>query len=471
MSRRAESARVVLGIGFFFGWLLSFPLYGPFLAGLEALRGGVAASAGKAFTVSHAGALFTLGLWFSRGGISSRAIHVLSRAGLAGSVAATLALCYGPPRLWMYPQVVAGVSAAAYVLWWGPRFRSTIPVSHRGRMMAIGMIVANVFYALAVLALPIAGVHGIALANLALLALALWASEGLTQQPAGVTGRSTAADKGIGARDGVIPWFGVMVLAFCVVGGLYYEVALPYFNQVPFDKSLQALPYIAALGLAGRYADSRGRKPLAVVAVLAMGVSYALAPMVPPLARYFGSLFLINVAFAAFDLFLWVSLADLSDSRDPYWMYGWGLGLNVTGILLGSLLSAWLLPHTGTDIIVACALTAVTALFLATYGLIRVLGAESLRASYPLHQPRLSTPGVSLPPDVAARLTPREREIAQLMLHAVPNSAIEVRLNLAPGTLKTHIAHIYQKLGVNSRQRLTLLALNGEAGRDPACRA
>lgn len=135
----------------------------------------------------------------------------------------------------------------------------------------------------------------------------------------------------------------------------------------------------------------------------------------------------------------------------------------MTGIYLGGLLPSALLPYAGGNIIVACTLAAVTALFVSSYGLTRVLDDQS-----PVRDPWAPSPAkkgpstqeVPLPAHLASRLTPREREIATLMLQAVPNYGIEEQLRLAPGTLKTHVSHIYQKLGVNSRPRLMLLALN-----------
>ena len=230
-----------------------------------------------------------------------------------------LALCYGAPYFWTAAQVIAGTSAATYVLWWGERFRMAVPFSKRGRVLAAGMILANVLYAVSILMLPYIGLHAIATSSVVMLAMAGLASAQAVAVGA-ATHRITSAPSPTKRSDfgkRVIPWLGVTVLAFYLVGGLYYDVTLPHFNQVPLDKSVQVIPYVVAVWIAGRLADSRGRRFLATAAVLAMGTSYALAPLLPPLARYFGSLFMINVSFAAFDLFLWLTLADMSDSRSP----------------------------------------------------------------------------------------------------------------------------------------------------------
>src|SRR5918997_3444362 len=53
--------------------------------------------------------------------------------------------------------------------------------------------------------------------------------------------------------------------------------------------------------------------------------------------------------------------------------------------------------------------------------------------------------------DVYQPLTPREREILQLMSDGLPNKTIASRLSISERTVTTHIANIYSKLHVNNR--------------------
>jgi DNA-binding NarL/FixJ family response regulator len=53
--------------------------------------------------------------------------------------------------------------------------------------------------------------------------------------------------------------------------------------------------------------------------------------------------------------------------------------------------------------------------------------------------------------DVYQPLTPREREILQLMSEGLPNKTIAARLSISERTVTTHIANIYSKLHVNNR--------------------
>ncbi|MFI6522381.1 response regulator [Spirillospora sp. NPDC050679] len=51
----------------------------------------------------------------------------------------------------------------------------------------------------------------------------------------------------------------------------------------------------------------------------------------------------------------------------------------------------------------------------------------------------------------AATLTPRELEVLQLVAEGMSNRRISRRLFLSETTVKTHLVHIYAKLGVDSR--------------------
>ncbi len=59
-----------------------------------------------------------------------------------------------------------------------------------------------------------------------------------------------------------------------------------------------------------------------------------------------------------------------------------------------------------------------------------------------------------------ACLTPREREIVELIANGDSNKMIANKLNIADRTVKVHLSVIFQKLKVNDRLQLALLANN-----------
>ncbi len=57
------------------------------------------------------------------------------------------------------------------------------------------------------------------------------------------------------------------------------------------------------------------------------------------------------------------------------------------------------------------------------------------------------------------RLTPREREVLELIGRGFPNKRIAQRLNLSEKTVKTHVGHVLAKLGVNDRTQAAVFAV------------
>ena len=73
---------------------------------------------------------------------------------------------------------------------------------------------------------------------------------------------------------------------------------------------------------------------------------------------------------------------------------------------------------------------------------------------------------IALSRNALAVLTDRERQIMRLVSEGLSNKAIGRRLNIADGTIKQHLHHIYQKLEINNRTVLAALAIS-HADRGP----
>jgi len=69
------------------------------------------------------------------------------------------------------------------------------------------------------------------------------------------------------------------------------------------------------------------------------------------------------------------------------------------------------------------------------------------------------TPGTVEINEHLAVLTPRERDVLELLTEGLDGAAIAERLYLSPATVRNHIQHILAKLGVHSRVEAVALAL------------
>jgi DNA-binding NarL/FixJ family response regulator len=56
-------------------------------------------------------------------------------------------------------------------------------------------------------------------------------------------------------------------------------------------------------------------------------------------------------------------------------------------------------------------------------------------------------------------LTDREVEVLRLLAHRRSKKQIAAELGIAPGTVHTHVTHVYQKTGVSTRAGIALYAL------------
>jgi two-component system, NarL family, nitrate/nitrite response regulator NarL len=76
---------------------------------------------------------------------------------------------------------------------------------------------------------------------------------------------------------------------------------------------------------------------------------------------------------------------------------------------------------------------------------------------------------IAITENVLTVLTDRERQIMALVSEGLSNKEIGRRLNVADGTIKVHLHHIYQKLEISNRTVLAALAIshNDRAGVPP----
>src|SRR6266516_5326232 len=58
-------------------------------------------------------------------------------------------------------------------------------------------------------------------------------------------------------------------------------------------------------------------------------------------------------------------------------------------------------------------------------------------------------------------LTKRERQVMDLVSEGLSNKAVGRRLNLSEGTIKIHLHHIYQKVGIKNRTTLAVSTVSG----------
>src|SRR6266566_4805536 len=71
---------------------------------------------------------------------------------------------------------------------------------------------------------------------------------------------------------------------------------------------------------------------------------------------------------------------------------------------------------------------------------------------------------IAITENVLTVLTDRERQIMSLVSEGLSNKEIGRRLNIADGTIKVHLHHVYQKLEISNRTVLAALAISHNDG-------
>ena len=66
--------------------------------------------------------------------------------------------------------------------------------------------------------------------------------------------------------------------------------------------------------------------------------------------------------------------------------------------------------------------------------------------------------------EALAKLTPREREVAELVGEGASNSEIAAQLYMSETTVKTHVGHVLAKLGVDNRVKVALVVRDARGG-------
>jgi pimeloyl-ACP methyl ester carboxylesterase/DNA-binding CsgD family transcriptional regulator len=79
----------------------------------------------------------------------------------------------------------------------------------------------------------------------------------------------------------------------------------------------------------------------------------------------------------------------------------------------------------------------------------------------------LSGPAARPAAAVLEQLTPREREVLEVLAHGLDNSQIAARLKISEKTARNHVSIVFSKLGVTSRAQAVALARDAGLGQRP----
>ncbi|MGE5542407.1 MAG: helix-turn-helix transcriptional regulator [Bacillota bacterium] len=481
-----------LGLGLTQAWLWLVFLSGPLLSGLPDAWG-PAPRLALLFLAFHALTFAVLAAIPRRPGSSGGARRPWGIKAPVKARTAALAMTVGtavlalppslvsivtlPGRVGVAAAVVAAAGGAVQVVLWG-EFYSTLDGNRRILYYAGSIVLGTI-------ALFIGGAfpHPFSLLIASALPFASAGCLGHVMQDAVVAGDldfEPDRSRVNRAFPPVRPALAVLVVLVYLVGGLMHRTI--YIEGAPFGNAywITNVLYAVAAGAAGAAFHRRVGLDLRHIgrpALSALGLGFLLFPAcqvrVPALPY---SLF--QLGFAMLDMYTWVAFAGIAARHESaVRAMAAGLALLTGSMFLGEILYP-LLTSAGTGVtrhVEMLSVAGAATMFVAT---VLILDREASGATSEGVLP--ASPGAppvqesGVDPGEAGedctepgrtcastdafldqyRLTPREREIALLLLDGRDNPSLRTLLKISNNTLKTHLHSIYQKMAMSGRREM-----------------
>lgn len=265
-----------------------------------------------------------------------------------------------------------------------------------------------------------------------------------------------------------------LVLARCGVAYAIISFAWEYSRGAAGHNAVANILFAGGFVLASllfalflQHASKTGIEASARWVFPVMGVGVTAAAMPGTAAPYLAVLALAT-GHGSFEMMLRNQIIAAARSSASHLMLAAAVGFTVqsVGVLVGVYLAVLAVPSLGLDqthvalVIVLAMLIAGTFL----YGQDGRQGAENSGNAHEAIPEEEAVPSrlgkLDMCTVVARRygLTPREREVLAYLLEGRSHPYIRDALGISKSTVNTHVAHIYQKVGVSNRQELITLA-------------
>jgi DNA-binding CsgD family transcriptional regulator len=444
---------IVWSMGLYFGWILSFPYFGPVLKAVSISSGMDSNSLAIVFLIFHALGFFCGAIFLK----DTRRWKSLMFFSLVIVLSLSIVKLFVSPLLWMPLMALSGFFSPFCILGWSCLI-ATYPSHQKVGLILWFVITANLITVLLTYLSDVINLQILLLVNtiplIAVLLLLLFGSPPLTaaierkskpDQPPTVlyilvmVAFITLLNFTLGIA------YAVVFDSYSVVSGRYF--ALRYFRYVP---------YILTNFLIIVYRLTVDKK-MAYYAVSLTGLALILLVILgDSLTGFYLTITVVQVGQALFSIFIWILIGDLSTRYTaPFRFFGYGLFAILLGSFLGGFYGGYLQKYSDSPLIFI-ALVSIAALFAA------------LLTTPWLVEKSLAEPSVDdklLANDQeflnlfysAASLTPREIEVVELLMQGFNNQKLANTLRISSNTLKTHLRNIYRKYGVNKKSELLAL--------------
>ncbi len=447
---------LIVSIGLFFGWLLSFPMRGPLFYGLI---GGRDVSPTSITTLALAGLVSGFIIAGLTGYYHRRGLAWLS-LGSVPCAAISWLITGSRDEFWPFSFLVLGLFAGMAIIGWAYTFAASVPARQRGHVFSLAAALSNIVLYLVILFLNEGIDHVILLRACGILGLGMIVLV-LAKRDAAPEVQPAVTPPGITGKESfrafqLLPF----IFAINAVGGLMYALVENLSSPPSGTIGYYSLvPYIVFLFLAGFLADRLGRRINAILGAIAVGVGFmCLGIFTGELQFFFVQTFLVG-GYAFIDVFIWVIGADLARGRNVTLVYTILFATNILAILTGVLLAEQIGEAASGSEVLGVSMAGL-------FSLVSLLFIIRFRENYHYRLQLKSRAQAFEDMVTAIKLTPRETSVAKLLLDGADTREILKELVIAPDTLKSHLRNIYRKAGVKNRLEFTMAVLNNVSGPD-----
>lgn len=454
---RKESRRIsVISFSLFSTWLIAFPYQGKVFYSL------IAESRLDAEKMVLAG-LICLVAGLSGCGFFVRSIRVAKLTMLVSSVfclAGTCVFFFPPSALWvaMLPAIL--FAAAVLMASWGFYFKACTPKNERIKTAADVLVYSAVLMIpINLIAIYISARIGLFL-TAAMLILSFFYTIHLPDSDC--SGKAPyVAENPMCMVKMPLAFLCLFIAVITIDSGLMFSVVNPAFESVAWLANWYwAVPYIAAIWLVKVFSPKINRTYILYIAISMIGLSFvAFAALDRGAVSYLVVNTLLLGACGVFDVFWWSILGEMLDlGRNPAKILGLGLAANVFGVLLGALIAA-----AAASFGISSNGMAMVALIVVciTFSLIPLLNSYLSRllknCAFFIALTELPEPAQKKTAEQLAEiagLTRREIQVTAFLMKGYTYKLIADELDLSENTVKSHVSHIYNKLGVNNKSEL-----------------
>jgi DNA-binding CsgD family transcriptional regulator/MFS family permease len=426
--------RIILILGLTYGSLISFIVYGPVMQKI--------ADGFQITLLSSLGlACVALGLIHNK-----RSIHSTKKLHGSGLITCILLLLFGflPYALQILSIALLGYTAGGVLAHWAFSFAS-VNTENRTQVICLALFIAygskylsnilvsyvNPIYILAIPALLILG--AVSLLN-------------STKDSIPVTPK----DKPTAIKHKEL--FFLIVLIYFTAGITYVGI-FPQFSTYNFQKFYNVFPFLAAVFIAGIYLKDTSRKYLLYTGISFLGLSFTFNATTSGVLSFLLIQTSSEISWALINIYILVLLYDLASASGNMDYFIFGSVSLTSGTLLGGVLTT-LLIHLSFNPSTYGALAQIP-LFISIAFLFRIPDSGTMKDQPPTHiQIEHSKEDIIKLLTSKFNFTPREIDVALLLLAGYNNSWIAKQLYISPNTVKYHTKNIFLKMNVNDRNEI-----------------